>query len=129
MSVFSSSVAALLVVAALALILKNFGFKGTPVLVAVAAVFTISVFEGSLFALRDVYSEISSYEEIGEYSSAAMKVVGIGYLCGISSDICKEIGEAGVAKCIALISKLELIAIAAPFLSDVLAVCVELLGG
>ncbi len=128
MSLFSSAIAVLLLIAALSLILKNFGFRGAPVFVSVALVFVISCFDEGFITIKNTYTELISYADIGEYSSAAMKVVGIGYLSGISSDICREIGENGVAKCIAVISKLEIIGIAAPFLCQVVSLCAELLG-
>ncbi len=129
MNGFIGIIAGLLVVAAMTLILKNFGFKGAPVFVCLSLLFVFSSVSDSLFSIKDTYFQITSYADIGEYSSALMKVVGIGYISGISSDICKEIGEAGVAKSIMVVSKLELIVIALPFVEKTVSLCVELLGG
>ena len=57
-----------------------------------------------------------------------MKVVGIGYLGGISSDVCKEIGEAGVAKGISVAARLEILLISLPFVKDLLELSVSLIG-
>ena len=123
-----SVIAILLISAAGALLLKNFGFKGAPVFVAVCMVFVISSFSETLSLVKGTFNEILTYADISEYTGAAMKVVGIGYLSGISSDVCREIGEGGVAKCIAVVSKLELITIAAPFISELVSLCAQLLG-
>jgi hypothetical protein len=108
----------MLLVAAISLILKNFGFKGAPLICALSL---ICVAIPMLERLKDIEAPIGSlvYSEAEKYIKAAAKVVGIGYLSGICSDVCKEIGEGGVAKCITLVSKLELIAVSAPFIKEV----------
>lgn len=126
---FSSVCASLLLVAVAALLLKSFGFKGAPVFVAACIAAFISRMSNSFAEITSTLYEISSYSDIDEYAEAAMKVVGIGYLSGISSDICREIGEVGVARCIGVVSKLELIAIASPFIKDVLSLSLEMIGG
>ena len=125
---FSSVAAAFLVVAASSLILKSFGFKGAPVFAALSVVFIISYTSGRFSAIGELFNDISSYSNASEYVSAAMKVVGIGYLGGISSDVCKEIGEAGVAKGISVAARLEILLISLPFVKDLLELSVSLIG-
>ena len=116
-------------VCAAAVILKGFGFKGAPILVTLTTVFCINTSVGAFFGVKEIFSSLSAYADIEPYASAALKVVGIGYLSGIGQDVCRELGETGAARSISIVSRLELIAIAAPFISDALTEAVKLVGG
>ena len=108
----------MLLVAAISLILKNFGFKGAPLICALSLIcMAIPAFE----RLKDIEAPIGNlvHYEAERYVKAAAKVVGIGYLSGICSDVCKEIGEGGIGKCISIIAKLELIAVSVPFVKEI----------
>ena len=78
--------------------------------------------------IKDYYFEMFSYPKIENYAKTALKIVGIGYLSGISSDVCKELGESGVAKCIGVLAKLELACIVTPLICEILKTAEELIG-
>ena len=65
---------------------------------------------------------------LNEGVSAILKVVGVGYLAGISSDICSELGAARIGNAVTLVGRLEIIAIATPFFVKILDMGVELIG-
>ena len=116
---FTKACVLVLLAATLSLLVKSFGFKGAPVFLA-------AVFCSAVFCFEDVISGSISllgyFAEVGDvtkYSEACVKVIGIGYLSGISQDTCREIGEAGAAKCIGIVTRLELIALSAPFVKEI----------
>lgn len=119
----------LMLLAASILILKAFGFKGAPVVVSLALVFFASEYSGKLGELLSLFSELEAVSGLGEYLSSALKIIGIGYLGGISSDVCRELGEGGVAKSITLVTRAELIAVTVPFLSELLELMLGIIGG
>ena len=125
---FSSVCIALTLVAAAALLLKNLGFRGAGVFVCAAIVFLIRSFSGALTSFGETYDFLVSRADVAEYARAAAKVVGIGYLSGICSDVCREMGEGGIAKCIGVITRLELVAVAAPFILKMLETAFALIG-
>lgn len=107
-----------LLIAALSLLLKNFGFKAAPVFVSAVFLAVVCHFADTLgegVAVLEYFAEAGG---ISKYSNACIKVIGIGYLSGISADTCREIGEIGAARCISIVSKLELIAISIPFIKE-----------
>ncbi len=111
-----------------AFLLRSFGWKGAPVFAVICSVILIS--EAS-HILGDVFDSISFlYNESGirEGISAALKVLGLGYLFGISSDICRELGEAGIAKSLEVVGRVEIIAVAVPFWKRIIETGVELIG-
>ncbi len=126
---FGSICAGVLLIAALSIILKNFGFKGTPVFVALAFCVVLSSVGEKMSDIVPLFSEFSSVGEISVYTKACLKVIGIGYLSGISADICREIGESGAAKCVNLLAKLEIVGICIPFMNELFSTALELVGG
>ena len=119
----------ILLIASLSLILKNFGFKGAPVFVALSFCVVISSMADELSGILSLFSDFSTSSEIAQYTEGCLKVIGIGYLAGISADVCREIGELGAARCITVLSKFELIAICIPFMKELFESTLELLGG
>ena len=112
--------------AVIAFILKAFGWKGAP-LAAVAAMIALFsfFFEGlsKIFEIFTVATEVEGGAEVGEY---LMKILGIGYLSGICSDVCKELGESGIASLVVTVAKLESFAIVAPLIVEILTLGLEL---
>lgn len=113
-----------LALAVCALLLKNFGWRGAPVFTAICFVFIIG-FAGEYF------SEIIKLFKIGEgaekSASAILKIIGLGYLFGISADVCRELGESSIASAVSLIGRFEIIAVALPFINELLALALSLI--
>lgn len=127
-SISASTCAVGMLVAAAAVLLKNFGFKGACVFTAASIAIMLS---SAISPIRSIFSSLGEAfsPELLPYGEAAVKVVGIGYLSGVSSDIAKELGEAGVAKAVLLVAKLELVLIAVPFIEEVMGIANELIAG
>ena len=127
MNSFISTLGMLISLAASLLILKCFGFKGAPVVAAIAIV-TLST--SVLERMPELISLFGELNAVGteEYVSSAVKVVGVGYLGGISQDVCRELGEGGVARCISIVSRLEMITIATPHIREAFFLITDLIG-
>ena len=118
-----------LLIASLALIMKNLGFKGAPVFVVLTVTALIGTSVNKLSGILSVFSELGEHANIQKYTEGCLKVLGIGYLSGVCCDVCKELGENGVAKAIAIFTKIELIAIAAPYISEIISESIKFAGG
>ena len=112
---FEAVMGFLLLCAAALLILRNLGYRGVPVIAAMIPVVLIGAFAGRAGEGLSSFSELASLPELSEYASAALRVVGIGYLGGVGADVCKELGEVGIARCISLAARAELIIICVPY--------------
>lgn len=116
-----AEICALAIVAALSFfILSELKWRGAPVLVILCAVGIISVAEPHALKISGVLHDLADSSGITDSLSAVLKVVGIGYLAGISSDVCSELGAARVGNAVTLIARLEIIAVAAPFFMGIL---------
>ncbi len=123
---FFATIGALLLVAVSALLLKSFGFRGASVVVAVGIVAAISYYSDSLSEIFSIFTYLDTASDAGEYVSVAVKIIGISYISGISADVCREIGEGGIAKCIYVITRLELIALSLPFIKEIISLAMSL---
>lgn len=107
-----------------AILLKNFGFKGVPVLISVITVGVISAYAEALGGVfSDLYGALGSGAE--EYIAASARLVGVGYLSGATSDVCRENGEGGLASAVTLVGRLEMLLIIMPYLKSIIALVAE----
>ncbi len=60
--------------------------------------------------------------------SVAVKALGLSYLFGISADICRELGEQGIAKCVEVVGRVEIISLALPYFRQIIELGVEFMG-
>ncbi len=111
-----------------AFILRSFGWKGTPVFAVIASVVLIGEASHILGNIFDSVDFLYNESGIREGISAALKVLGLGYLFGISADICRELGESGIAKSLEVVGRVEIIAVAIPFWKEIIETGVELIG-
>ena len=124
---FESVMALLLLSSSSVLILKSFGFRGAPLVGVIAALVAISSYASLLGEVSGIISELGAASGAGEYVRAALKVVGISYLSGISRDTVSELGESGIARCIGVITRLELLSVSAPFIKEMLSSLLSLM--
>ena len=126
---FESVIALLLTSGASVLILKSFGFKGAPLVGVIAALVAISSYGARISEISGIISELGEVSGAGEYVRAALRVVGISYLSGIARDTVTELGESGIARSLTLVTRLELLAVSAPFIKEMLNSLLSLMGG
>ena len=126
MDAFLSLLGLLTMLAASLLILKCFGFKGAPVVSAIAMIALSSMLFEKLSSAVSFLDGLRDLTK-SKYVDSAIRIIGIGYLGGIGADVCRELGEGGAARCITLASRLELIAIALPYISEIFSSVTELM--
>lgn len=111
-----------------AVLLREFGWRGVPIFAVISFVGILSVAEPYLTSVKEVFSSFSDDFGISKTVSAVLKIIGIGYLGGICADVCTELGSATVASGVSLVTRLEIIAICAPFFIDIVKLGTELIG-
>ncbi|MBQ4071531.1 MAG: stage III sporulation AC/AD family protein [Clostridia bacterium] len=119
--------ALVLVALASMLLLRELGWRATP-LVAVC------VTVGSLGMLMPYAEKLS--EELGLLSEGVgapetvrdiLKVVGVGYLSGLVGEVCRSMGEASLASAVSLVGRAEMLIIAFPYFFETVTLGLELL--
>ena len=74
----------------------------------------------------DFLKLFGDFEALGESALSILKIIGIGYIFGISSDVCRELGEAGISSALSLIGRFEAIAVALPFIAEIFSLALSL---
>ena len=121
-------VGAALILTVSAFLLKSFGWRGAPIFTALALVFFIAEAEGEFEYIFSSIKKIGNESGIEGALSAAIKVLGLGYLFGICSDICRELGESGIAKATEVVGRVEIIAVVMPYFEEIIKLGVEFMG-
>lgn len=122
-------VCALVIVAAVsAFLLKDFGWKGVPVFCLIAFVGILSFAGTTLFTLGEVFDFLGESGEITEGCADILKVIGIGYVAGISGEICRELGAGSLASAVSIIARLEVLLLVLPYLIEAVRLGMELIG-
>ncbi len=116
-----------LLLAITAVLLKDLGFRGAAVFSAFSLVALLSLCTEGLLTLSGALSVLASQAALSEAAEAVMKIVGIGLLAGLTADVCRELGEGGIARGVLLAGRLEMLCIALPFLQRIIDLGLELL--
>lgn len=105
-----------LIFAVLGFLLRELGFRGAPLfgVLGISLLFILLVPRmGNILAELD---GVINTAGISELATAALKILGVGYTTGISADICKEIGEGGIARAMESLGKVEILAVSMPYI-------------
>ncbi len=104
----------------MAFALREFGYKGAPLFALLCAVCLLSSAAAPLRQLVPLFDGILSEESTAQTASAALRIVGVGYVCMLASDICRDLGEAGIARAVVLLSRICILIIAYPYLQNLI---------
>ena len=107
--------------------LGELGFKGKRIFGVLCVVMLIT---GAVGGLGSIFGELGALSEmagVSEISVAALKVVGAGYVFGVSADIASELGESGISSALGVLGKVEILAIVFPYFKKILEMGIELL--
>ena len=116
-----------LLLAITAVMLKDLGWRGAAVFSAFSLVALLSMCTEGLLSLSGTLSSLASHAALSEAATGVLKITGIGFLMGVSADVCRELGENGAARGLILAGRIEMLCIALPYLEKIIAIGVELL--
>ena len=110
-------------------VLRSLGWSGAKVLSTVGVVGLAAVGVGVFGSLTDIFGSVSSNFGLGEVFKSVLKIVGIGYVFGISADVCRELGESGVAGAMTVVGRGSVLIAASPALMEIVSIAVGISGG
>lgn len=111
-----------------AFLLRAFGWRGAPVFASVALVLLMSEAADALGGVLSSVRNIGVSANMTEPVSAALKILGLGYLYGICADVCRDMSETGIAKAVEAVGRVEIVAVVMPYFEEIIKVGVELIG-
>ena len=110
----------------LSLVLKEIGFHGHRLF---STVVLVTLFLVSLEGVGEIcraFSSLSLAPVLNKYIKSILKTVGVGYIFGITSDVCREIGEGGIASALVMVGRVEILLICAPYISEIIGIATKL---
>ena len=119
---------AVILLAISAFMLRSLGWRAAPVFALISALIILGKIGDALFGVLDTVASLGKYADIEEAVGAALKILGLGYLFGISADLCRELGEGGIAKAVEVVGRIEIIVVILPFFEEIIKIGVELIG-
>lgn len=134
-----------LICAVLGLLLREAGFRGSRLVTLVGIVALLGIGASGLASILDFLTEVGADMSTGsgtggaspggEINAAtgkiidgATRIVGLGYVFGICSDVCRELGEIGVANSILVVGRVEIFLATLPYLDTLLGLVRGLVG-
>lgn len=114
-----------LLVAALAFMLKELGFGGARLFAGVGAVTVLGLAIGGIGEVMGKLLPILENGAADEAFSVSVKILGVGYVFGTVSDLCRDIGESGVASAALTLGRVEILLLICPYIVKIL----QLVGG
>lgn len=115
--------------AACAFLLRGLAWRAAPIFACLAAILLLALCEGAIGEITSSLSGIAVRGDVTEPVSVIIKIIGLGYLFGISSDVCRELGESGIAKALEVGGRVEIILISMPYLIKTLNLGIGLISG
>ena len=122
-------VAALAIISAILFaLLDSVGFKSKGLFASLCALMIFSALGESLTEIFGSLVSIAERTGISEAASCALKAIGLGYVFGITSDICTSLGEKGIGTAVVTVGRVQIFALAYPYFEKMIALGMELLG-
>ena len=112
--IFRACAIALLTVI-LGAVLSELGFKSKKLLTTLSTLIIVCTLGEGIETLVGKVTAFSETAGISEAAGCALKVVGLGYLFGFTADVCRELGEAGVANAVGLVGRVETFLVVLPY--------------
>jgi hypothetical protein len=115
------------IVAFTGFLLSEMGFKGKKIFVALSVVLMLIYVAGETGSVISETVSIFMGAGIGDISGRALKIVGLGYVFGISCEVCEELGETGIQKALTLVGRVEIIGVTLPYIKEILELGISLI--
>lgn len=116
-----------LLAAVLGYVLSQLGFGGKRAFSTLSFVIIIGSLGAGLGEIVGEFFSFSADAGVGECASVALKVLFVGYLFGICSDVASELSENTVAAALTLAGRVETVLLVLPYLSEVVGLCVQII--
>ena len=100
-------------------LLSEMGCKAKKIFIVLSAVILLLGLCTEVFSILSELLSLGNDTGVGEATRAALKIVGIGYVYGISSEICEELGETRIAGILGLSARVETFLVTLPFLKRI----------
>ena len=118
---------AAMLVAILAALLSELGFRQKKLFVVLSLVVILSMLAEGIGELFSSALSLADSAGISDAAKCAVKAVGLGYIFGFTADVCDELGEKGIANAVTIGARVEIFLVALPYFEKTVRLGIELL--
>ena len=111
-----------------AFILRELGWHSAGITATLCALIVFSLITDGVLAFTKEIERLYVLAELSDYGKCVLKIVGIGYVSGIGSDICRDVGQAGIATALGVVGRIEILLVVLPYFKEILDLAMRLLG-
>ena len=108
-------------------ILDGLGFKSKGLFATLSAIILFTVLGESLGKLFSGILSIAERTGITEAATCALRAIGLGYIFGITSDICDSMGERTIAAAVTVIGRIQIFLVSYPYFEKIITLGLELM--
>ena len=120
-------VGAALTLAVIVFMLREVGFRGAPIIAVISALLLLIRSVEIYGSLKDSILALPEGALESGVLESMLKVTGLTYLYGISSDVCRDLGESGISRALEVAGRVEIALIAAPYIKEIIMLGSELI--
>jgi stage III sporulation protein AD len=96
--------------------------------IRIVITFGISILSLSIFSpIFDYIEKITKGTKIYEYLPSLIKILGIAIITELTSEICNDFGESGIASRISLFAQAEILVLTMPLIKELFSICQEII--
>lgn len=127
MNLWTKAIAYAMITLFLGFVLKEMGFHGSKLVVILGTVGAVGI---GISLVGEIMKSFRVFGQDVENSTLKlmMKILGVGYVSGICSDICCDLGENGLSGAILQIGRLEMLLMCVPTVISIIEKGAELIG-
>ena len=111
-----------------AVILRELGWRGAGITVTFCALVLFSLAAEGIANGAHEIEYLSSLAEVSDFGKCVLKIIGIGYVFGMSADVCKDMNQQIVATALCTVGRIEILITVLPYFRKILDCGIRLLG-
>ena len=116
-----------LLFAFIGIMLSEVGYKSKKLFSVLAAVAVLSLLGGEISSALSSILSLGEITGVSEIATTALKIVGLGYVFGVSSDIIKELSEPMIASFVTVGGRIEILIVVLPYFVEIVDLGIELI--
>ena len=115
-----------LVCALLCALLNGLGYKSKGLFATLCALLIFSSLADSLLGLFSDVLSLAERTGIGDATKSALRAVGLGYIFGITADICDSLGEKTISTAVTAVGRVQIFLVSYPYFEKIIAIGLSL---
>ena len=108
-------------------VLDSLGFRSKGLFATLCALIMLSALGDQISSLFGSLTSVAERSGISEAAECALRAIGLGYVFGFTSDICRSLGEGLIAKVVEIVGRVQIFMVAYPFFEKMIDLGAELI--